>query len=60
MVIVGGSALVFKTIGKCSTTRARAAEMTLPHSVVETPVFMPVGTQASVATNSFRLVKTAG
>jgi len=48
MVIVGGSALVFKTIGKCSTTRARAAEMTLPHSVVETPVFMPVGTQGTL------------
>ena len=42
----GGSALAFKIVGKCSTTRARAAEMTLPHSLVETPVFMPVGTQA--------------
>ena len=27
---------------------ARAGRMVLPHGVVETPVFMPVGTQASV------------
>ena len=43
-----GSALAFKIIGKCSTTGARVAEMTLPHSVVETPVFMPVGTQGTL------------
>ena len=40
-----GSALAFRVLAKCSTTRARVAEMTLPHSVVDTPVFMPVGTQ---------------
>ena len=33
---------------RCSTTRARAAEMTLPHSTVLTPVFMPVGTQGTL------------
>jgi len=43
-----GSALAFKIVGKCSTTRARAAEMALPHSLVETPVFMPVGTQGTL------------
>jgi len=44
----GGSALVLKVVGKCSTTSARVAEMTLPHSVVDTPVFMPVGTQGTL------------
>jgi len=43
-----GSALVFKVVAKCSSTKARAAEMTLPHSIVETPVFMPVGTQGTI------------
>ena len=28
--------------------RARTGRLTLPHGVVETPIFMPVGTQASV------------
>ena len=48
MVNNTSSALAFKIIGKCGTTRARAAEMTLPHSVVDTPVFMPVGTQGTL------------
>ncbi|XP_060589468.1 queuine tRNA-ribosyltransferase catalytic subunit 1-like, partial [Ruditapes philippinarum] len=41
-------ALTFKIIAECSTTKARVAEMTLPHSVVDTPVFMPVGTQGTL------------
>ena len=48
MVKGGGSALSFKIVARCSTTRARVAEMTLPHSVVDTPVFMPVGTQGTL------------
>jgi len=43
-----GSALVFKVMGQCSVTKARVGEMTLPHSVVDTPVFMPVGTQGTL------------
>eukprot|EP00088_Acartia_fossae_P020033 TRINITY_DN2172_c0_g1_i4.p1 TRINITY_DN2172_c0_g1~~TRINITY_DN2172_c0_g1_i4.p1 ORF type:complete len:409 (+),score=68.12 TRINITY_DN2172_c0_g1_i4:43-1269(+) len=42
------SALNLKIVGKCSTSRARAADMTLPHSVVQTPIFMPVGTQGTL------------
>ena len=38
-------ALKFTVIAECSTTRARASLMELPHATVETPVFMPVGTQ---------------
>ena len=35
---------------KDSNTKARAGRLTTPHGVIETPVFMPVGTQASVKT----------
>ena len=42
------SALTFKIIAKDETGFARRAEITLPHGVVQTPVFMPVGTQATV------------
>lgn len=41
-------ALQFEVAAKCSKSRARAATMTLPHGAVETPMFMPVGTQASL------------
>ncbi len=33
-----------------ATTAARAAELTTPHGTITTPVFMPVGTQATVKT----------
>ncbi|KAK9245036.1 tRNA-guanine(15) transglycosylase-like protein [Lipomyces tetrasporus] len=42
------SALTFEVIAQCSTTKARASSMTLPHGLVETPMFMPVATQASL------------
>lgn len=43
-----GKALRFEILAKCSRSKARAANMALPHGVVETPMFMPVGTQASL------------
>ena len=42
------SALKFHLIGKCSTTKARAATLHLPHGAVPLPIFMPVATQASL------------
>jgi len=42
------TALRFNIVGKCSTSRARAADMVLPHSTVLTPIFMPVGTQGTL------------
>lgn len=42
------SALSFKILAECPVTKARASLMTLPHGTVETPVFMPVGTQGSL------------
>jgi len=40
--------LDFKIIAKDANSHARRCRVTLPHGVVETPVFMPVGTQATV------------
>jgi len=42
------SALSFEILAKDETGYARRGRVTLPHGVVETPVFMPVGTQATV------------
>jgi len=43
-----GSSLKFEILGRCSETRARVGRLHTPHGVVETPVFMPVGTQGTV------------
>ncbi|WP_145262164.1 tRNA guanosine(34) transglycosylase Tgt [Planctomycetes bacterium Pan216] len=40
--------LTFELLAEDTQTEARLGRLTLPHGVVETPVFMPVGTQASV------------
>lgn len=40
----------FRTTHICKQTGARTGEFTTPHGVIETPVFMPVGTQATVKT----------
>ena len=42
----------FEVIRTCPETGARAGILVTPHSVIETPVFMPVGTQATVKTMS--------
>ena len=41
-------ALHLKILAECSTTKARACVMSLPHQEVDTPVFMPVGTQGTL------------
>jgi queuine tRNA-ribosyltransferase len=48
LITVGN--FTFQRQGKCSHTHARAGTFTTPHGVVETPRFMPVGTQATVKT----------
>jgi len=40
----------FKIIKKRSETKARITNFETAHSIIETPVFMPVGTQATVKT----------
>jgi queuine tRNA-ribosyltransferase len=42
--------LEFRIIAEDAETKARAGELHTPHGVIETPVFMPVGTQATVKT----------
>lgn len=37
--------LTYEVIAKCKTTKARVGKMVLTHGAVDTPVFMPVGTQ---------------
>jgi queuine tRNA-ribosyltransferase len=39
---------IFEVIRECPQTRARAGLLHTAHGAIETPVFMPVGTQASV------------
>lgn len=40
----------FELQKRCSRTLARRGQLHTPHGVIETPVFMPVGTQATVKT----------
>lgn len=42
----------YELIKECSHTGARAGKLHTPHGVFETPMFMPVGTQATVKTLS--------
>jgi len=41
-------ALSFSIAAECSVSKARACRMVLPHAIVDTPVFMPVGTQGTL------------
>ncbi len=47
----------FKITAECSKTGARAGELTTPHGIIKTPVFMPVGTLATVKSMSPRELK---
>lgn len=40
--------LKFTVIAKCSKSKARTSLLKLPHYEVETPIFMPVGTQGTM------------
>jgi hypothetical protein len=44
-VIGNNTALSFQIKAKCNVSKARSSVMKLLHSDVDTPVFMPVGTQ---------------
>lgn len=47
MLQQGKSPLLFEIFYECKTTKARTGRMALVHHHVDTPVFMPVGTQVS-------------
>ncbi|WP_066502742.1 tRNA guanosine(34) transglycosylase Tgt [Abyssisolibacter fermentans] len=40
----------YELIKECSQTKARLGKLHTPHGVIETPIFMPVGTKATVKT----------
>lgn len=50
----------FELLHTCKQTGARRGRLHTPHGVIETPVFMPVGTQASVKTMSPHELKDCG
>ena len=50
----------FKVLAKDKSTRARVGRLTTAHGVVETPVFMPVGTQGTVKTLTPEELKEVG
>ena len=52
--------LNFALESESSGSRARAATFQTPHGAVETPLFMPVGTQATVKAQTVESLKTTG
>lgn len=54
------SRLNFKLEATAPGSRARAATFTTLHGEVQTPIFMPVGTQATVKNQTVESLKTAG
>lgn len=40
--------LKFEVLHKCSFSKARLSKLILPHATLETPQFMPVGTQGAL------------
>src|SRR5690554_5458912 len=42
------SAIKYELIKECKQSGARLGKLHTPHGVIETPIFMPVGTQATV------------
>jgi queuine tRNA-ribosyltransferase len=53
-------ALAFEVVATDPGSAARAGRMTTPHGAIHTPVFMPVGTQATVKTLEPRDLETLG
>jgi queuine tRNA-ribosyltransferase len=54
------SAFHFEVVARDSASGARLGRFYTPHGVVETPAFMPVGTQATVKTVDPRELRTTG
>ncbi|MBX9695011.1 MAG: tRNA guanosine(34) transglycosylase Tgt [Cyanobacteria bacterium] len=53
-------AVTFEIESSCNSTYGRAGKLTTPHGVVETPVFMPVGTNATLKAMTWNQVKECG
>ena len=50
----------FNLVATCPVTGARAGELITPHGIIKTPVFMPVGTRATVKTMAPHELKELG
>ena len=50
----------YELLHVCKQTGARRGRLHTPHGVIETPIFMPVGTQATVKTMSPHELKEIG
>ncbi len=53
-------AIKFEVTKECKKTKARLGKLFTPHGTIETPVFMPVGTQATVKAMSPQELEKAG
>lgn len=53
-------AIKFEVIKECKKTKARLGKLYTPHGVVDTPIFMPVGTQATVKSITPRELERLG
>jgi len=51
---------MFKIISKSSRSKARAGKLKTPHGTIDTPAFMPVGTQGAVKAATWQQVKDIG
>jgi queuine tRNA-ribosyltransferase len=54
------SSTTFAIDAECSATWARAGTLKTPHGIIRTPMFMPVGTQATVKSVSPEELRAAG
>ncbi|MBX9670398.1 MAG: tRNA guanosine(34) transglycosylase Tgt [Candidatus Obscuribacterales bacterium] len=54
------SPISFQTEAVCSWSGARAGRLITPHGVIDTPVFMPVGTHAALKAMTFDDVRDCG
>ena len=54
------AAVTYELIKKDAKTKARRGRVTTPHGTIETPVFMPVGTAATVKAMRPEEVKEMG
>jgi len=50
----------FEVIKECKQTGARIGKLYTPHGVIETPVYMPVGTQATVKSMTPQQIEDTG
>ncbi len=50
----------FKLVNKSTKSRARRGKLYTPHGVIDTPVFMPVGTQGTVKTQMVKDLNALG